>query len=141
LHHWRARGGFNPEVTVCTDDVPRGRPAPWMIFRAAERLNAFPLSSIIVVDDTPVGIEAGLNAGAWTVAVTRTGNSLGLSEDEVARLDPSDRVTRLASADQDFRSIGAHYVIESVADLLPVIEDITARLVASPALIPSAPSP
>ena len=66
-------GGFEPDVIVCADDVPRGRPAPWMIFRAAERLDVYPMSDVVVVDDTPVGIEAGLNAGAWTVAVTRTG--------------------------------------------------------------------
>ena len=80
-------GGYDPEVIVCADDVPRGRPAPWMIFRAAERLDVYPVSDLVVVDDTVTGIEAGLNAGAWTVAVTRTGNSLGLSVQELARLD------------------------------------------------------
>ncbi len=75
-------GGYHPDVIVCADDVKNGRPAPWMVFRAAERLDVYPMSEVLVVDDTPVGIEAGLNAGAWTVAVTRTGNSLGLSLEE-----------------------------------------------------------
>src|SRR5262249_18003628 len=33
-----ARGGFSPDVIVCSDDVSAGRPAPWMNFRAAEQL-------------------------------------------------------------------------------------------------------
>ena len=117
-------GGFDPDVTICADDVPRGRPAPWMIFHAAERLDVFPMTSIVVVDDTTVGIEAGLNAGAWTVAVTKTGNAIGLSEHEVARLDKSDLAARLTAAAADFQRLGAHFVIESVADLLPVLEKV-----------------
>ena len=89
-------GGYEPDVIVCADDVSRGRPAPWMIFRAAERLDVYPMSDVVVVDDTPVGIEAGLNAGAWTVAVTRTGNSLGLSAEELARIDRAELAARLA---------------------------------------------
>ena len=117
-------GGFEPDVIICADDVPRGRPAPWMIFRAAERLDVYPMSDVVIVDDTPVGIEAGLNAGAWTVAVTRTGNCLGLTSEAVARTDRSELAARLETASEDFRRGGAHHVIESVADLLPVLNEL-----------------
>jgi phosphonoacetaldehyde hydrolase len=118
-------GGYDPDVIICADDVRGGRPAPWMIFRAAEQLGVYPMSSVLVVDDTPVGIEAGLNAGAWTVAVTRTGNSLGLSAEELARTDRVDLSARLAAANESFKQAGAHRVIESVANLLPVLEDLS----------------
>ena len=36
----------------------------WMLFRAAERLGVYPMSDVVAVDDTPVGIEAARNAGA-----------------------------------------------------------------------------
>jgi phosphonoacetaldehyde hydrolase len=114
-------GGYEPDIIVCADDVKSGRPAPWLIFHAAEQLGVYPMSSILVVDDTPIGIEAGLNAGAWTVGVTRTGNSLGLSTEELARLDPTELATRLAAASEQFRRAGAHHVIESVAELLTVL--------------------
>jgi phosphonoacetaldehyde hydrolase len=117
-------GGYEPSVLICADDVPGGRPAPWMIYRAVERLDVYPMSSVVIVDDTPVGIEAGLNAGAWTVAVTRTGNSLGLSAEEVARSDRGQLAVKLEAAAESFRLVGAHSVIESVADLLPVLERI-----------------
>jgi phosphonoacetaldehyde hydrolase len=116
--------GFDPDVIVCSDDVPNGRPAPWMIFRAAEQLNVYPLSTVVVVDDTIVGIKAGLNAGAWTIGVTRTGNALGLSEAEVAQLAEADRDARVTEAATQFREAGAHQVIESVADLIPALDAI-----------------
>jgi phosphonoacetaldehyde hydrolase len=122
------QGGFAPDAIICADDVPQGRPFPWMLFRAAERLNAYPPSAIVAVDDTPVGIEAGKNAGAWTVAVTRSGNSLGLSHAETEALDPAELKRRIETAAADFRHQGADYVIDSVADLLPALDDITARL-------------
>lgn len=122
------RQGFAPDVVICADDVPQGRPAPWMLYRAAEKLNAFPPSSIVAIDDTPVGIEAGRNAGAWTVAITRTGNSLGLSAEEVSALDPVERSRRIDAAAAQFLDLGADYVIESVADLLPVLDEISLRL-------------
>jgi len=131
-------GGFDPDVVICADDVQRGRPAPWMIFRAAERLDVFPMTAVVVVDDTAVGIEAGLNAGAWTVAVTKTGNCLGLSEQEISQLDEADLAARLGAAAADFQRLGAHHVIESVADLLPFLDNLAC---AGPKLTITSPSP
>ena len=115
-------GGFEPEVILCADDTPQGRPAPWMIFRAAEALGVYPMNRILVVDDTVPGIEAGREAGARTVAVTRTGNALGLSLNELAQLDPADLSSRLHFATATFQAAGAHAIIESVADLFPVLD-------------------
>jgi phosphonoacetaldehyde hydrolase len=119
--------GYAPDVSICADDVPCGRPAPWMLFRAVERLGVFPMSRVVVVDDTPVGIEAGRHAGAWTVGVSRTGNGLGLSRAEVEQLDRSALNERLAAVAADLEQAGAQHVIESVADLVPVHDLIEAR--------------
>ncbi|MDX1966429.1 MAG: phosphonoacetaldehyde hydrolase [Planctomycetaceae bacterium] len=120
-----AAQGYAPEVLVCSDDVPAGRPAPWMNFLAAQQLGVYPMSSIVVVDDTPIGIGAGLNAGAITVAVTQTGNALGLSEREVAALTERERRARTATIEQEFLAMGAHYVVSSVSELGSLIEQIT----------------
>ena len=42
-------------------------------------LNVWPAAACVKVDDTLPGIEEGLNAGMWTVAVALTGNGMGLS--------------------------------------------------------------
>lgn len=112
-----ARGGYTPDVIVCSDDGPAGRPDPWMNRRAAELLGVASMNSVLVVDDTVVGIEAGLNAGALTLAVTQTGNALGLSAEEVATLPAPELQARLTKIEQEFRSLGAHFVIPSVAQL------------------------
>jgi phosphonoacetaldehyde hydrolase len=112
-----ARGGYSPDVIVCADEVRAGRPAPWMNLRAAELLGIDTLNSVVVVDDTPVGIQAGRNAGAWTVAVSQTGNQLGLSLDEVAALDPNHLDIRLKEISRGFLAVGAHLVIRSVVEL------------------------
>jgi phosphonoacetaldehyde hydrolase len=112
-----ARGGYKPDVTICSDDVPAGRPAPWMNLRAAEHLGVYPLSSVLVIDDTPLGIAAARNAGALAVAVSQTGNALGLSLEEVAALPEEELKKQLASIHEQFMSAGAHFVVRSVAEL------------------------
>lgn len=116
-----ARGGYSPDVVICADDVTVGRPAPWMNFLAAQQLDVYPFSNIVVIDDTKVGIEAGNNAGATTVAISRTGNSLGLSAEQTAALPPAELESKLLSIRQDFLAAGADYVIESLVELPELI--------------------
>lgn len=112
-----ARGGYAPDVIICSDDVSAGRPAPWMNFRAAEQLGVYPMDTIVVVDDTPLGIAAGRSAGAWTIAVSRTGNALGLSAQEVAALSAPELQGRLSQIESEFTAAGAHVVLHSVTEL------------------------
>lgn len=120
-----SRGGYRPDVVVCSDEVAAGRPAPWMIFRATEALGVYPMSSVVVVDDTPVGIAAGRNAGAVTVAVSQTGNALGLSRAEAESLADDDLSSRLDAIAREFREAGADHVIRSVAELPELIDRLT----------------
>jgi phosphonoacetaldehyde hydrolase len=126
-----ARAGFSPDVVICADDVSAGRPAPWMNFHALEKLGVFPMSSVLVVDDTPVGIKAGLNTGAWTVAISQTGNAMGLSEAEVKTLPAAECQSRLAAIERDFRAVGAHYVLHSVAELPGLLDRLEIHSAAS----------
>lgn len=61
------------DALVCTDDVPAGRPAPYMVFRAMERTTACDVRRVAVVGDTPRDLEAGTNAGAGFVVGVATG--------------------------------------------------------------------
>lgn len=88
------------------------------------------MHSVVKVDDTPVGIVAGHNAGCWTVGVTRSGNQVGLSQTEVEALSTDELRQKLDSAASVFESVNAHYTIESVADLPQVLDDIQTRLTA-----------
>lgn len=122
------RQGYEPEVVVCADEVEQARPAPWMALRAAERLGVYPAEALVKVGDTPADVGEGLNAGMWTVAVVRHGNEVGLSEVELSEVKPEERELRVAQAAERLARTGAHYVIDSVRELEPVIAAINARL-------------
>lgn len=65
---------------------------------------------------------------AWTVGVALTGNVFGCSEAEVAALPAPEFTARRAAAVAKLTAAGAHYVIDGVADLMPVIAAIEGRL-------------
>lgn len=110
------RSGLPTDVIVTASDVTAGRPAPWMIFKAAERLGVYPMDRVVVVDDTEAGVQAGANAGCRTLGVSRTGNLLGLSEMEYRDIGDR-RAAVLADASKRLKEAGADAVLESVADL------------------------
>jgi phosphonoacetaldehyde hydrolase len=116
--------GFEPEAIVCASDVSPGRPAPWMCLENARRLGVYPMESMVKVDDTIVGIEAGLNAGMWAVGVARSGNLVGLSEEELRQLPEGEQAALVETATAKLYAGGAHYVIDTIADLPRVLEQI-----------------
>ncbi|MFN3437696.1 MAG: phosphonoacetaldehyde hydrolase [Acidovorax sp.] len=123
-----ARGGFVPDSLVCAGDLVTGRPTPLMMWRTFADLGICWPSTVVKVDDTEVGIEEGLNAGTWTVGVCVSGNAMGLSLADWQALSEEQQIARRAAAAAKLHGAGAHYVIDSVADLLPVLDDIQHRL-------------
>ena len=51
------------DTTVCGDEVPRGRPAPYMIFRCMEATGTASVHRVASVGDTTLDLQAGRNAG------------------------------------------------------------------------------
>lgn len=125
----RARSeGYSPEVSLCADDVTPGRPAPWLCIEAAKRLGVFPMAAVVKVDDTVAGVAAGRNAGAWSIGVVASGNEVGLSREGLERLDTDRRDARLQSAAKRLTDAGAHYLVETIAELPAVVARINERL-------------
>ncbi len=125
-----AAQGYAPDNLVCAGDLPGGRPSPLMMYRCFADLGVFPPWSAVKVDDTAPGIAEGKAAGTWTVGVAMSGNALGFSEQELADLPSEEREIRREAAYATLRETGADVVIDSVADLMPVIDDIERRLAA-----------
>lgn len=125
-----ARQGYEPEVVICSGDTPSGRPAPLMTWAALIQLDAWPASHCIKVDDAPVGIAEGRNAGCWTVGIAASGNEVGLTHEDFLKLSPDERGARVAEAARKLKAEGADYVINDVSELLPVVHEIARRIVA-----------
>jgi phosphonoacetaldehyde hydrolase len=114
--------GIAPEALVCSDETPQSRPAPWACFRLAERFGVFPMSRCVKVGDTPADMAEGRNAGMFSIAVSDTGNELGLSADEFSALAPGKRAALRAAAAARLRDAGAQTVLGSVSELPAWIE-------------------
>lgn len=87
-------------------------------------LGVYPVSACVKVGDTVADIAEGLNAGMWTVGLTRTGNELGLSPAEEAALPRAELERRLLAASERLLAAGAHYTVEGPAELPAVIDSI-----------------
>jgi phosphonoacetaldehyde hydrolase len=120
--------GFSPECTVCAEDVHEGRPAPWMVFRVMEELGVYPPAAVVKVGDTVPDIQEGLNAGVWSVGVTRAGSDIGCTEEEWGALDRGEQQVRLARARLKLLAAGAHAVVESLAELPALVAELSERL-------------
>lgn len=120
--------GYCPDSNFCASDVPAGRPEPWMVIGNMQATRTFPPAAVVKIDDTTPGIGEGLNAGTWTIGLSKTGNEVGLTADEIDKLDPETRERKLARADMNLRQAGAHFVVEGIADVPPVIDEINERL-------------
>jgi phosphonatase-like hydrolase len=51
------------EASICSDEVPRGRPAPYLIFRAMEAARATDVRRVLNVGDTALDLLSAFNAG------------------------------------------------------------------------------
>jgi phosphonoacetaldehyde hydrolase len=122
------QAGYKPDCSLVPGDVGGGRPHPFMIYEIAVRLQVYPLAAIAKVGDTPADVQEGLNAGAWSIGVAATGNAIGLSWTEFHALPESERKIRVSNAHRELEGAGAHYVVDSVADLDAVLDDIDIRL-------------
>jgi len=120
--------GYEPDECVCASDVPAGRPHPWMCLENAKKLEVYPMESIVKIGDTLPDISEGLNAGMWTIGLAKTGNEMGLTEQEIDELEPDTRARRLKRASDRLAQAGAHYVVDGISDLEPVLDEIQARL-------------
>jgi phosphonoacetaldehyde hydrolase len=122
------RQGFTTDASICAEDVSGGRPAPWMIFRAMEALNVYPPSAVVKTGDTVPDIGEGLSAGAWSVGVLRASSEIGCGAAEWDALPAAERTRRASAARDKLLRAGAHAVLDTLAELPALLDDLDARL-------------
>jgi phosphonoacetaldehyde hydrolase len=124
-----AEQGYAPDCTVCADDLAAGaRPGPWMALACVQDLHIGAVSHCVKVDDTVPGIAEGLNAGMWTVGLALSGSPAGWTHTEYEQADEATRRIVRERVTPMFEAAGAHFVIDTVADLPAVLRDIEERL-------------
>lgn len=120
--------GYAPDYVVAADEIALPRPAAQGVLKNLVELDVKSVHHCVKVDDTAPGIAEGLNAGMWTVAVAVSGNAVALSLDEWQALDADEQATLRRSAHESLKPAGAHFVIDTVAELPAVLNQIEERL-------------
>ena len=130
LEEAAAKQGYLPDAAVAGDEVVNGaRPRPFMLYRNLDLMGVSPIQSVVKVDDTISGVGEALEAGCWGVGVARYSNYMNIdSLDEAATLSEEEIERRVARTRGILEQAGAHYVVDSLAELPEVIADINTRL-------------
>lgn len=124
-----ASQGIAPDHVVAGDELAAGgRPGPYMALANVLALGIGDVRRCVKVDDTTPGIEEGRRAGMWTVGLSLSGNETGYTAEAFAALDEAGRAQCRETASARLFASGAHYVIDTVADLPRVLEEISVRM-------------
>jgi beta-phosphoglucomutase len=84
--------------TVSAEEVAHGKPHPDVFLRAAEKLGVEP-SRCVVVEDAPVGVEAGRRGGMRTIGIAGVRGHLDADVVTISMADlPPDTFDRLVPA-------------------------------------------
>ena len=123
------------DVTVAADETVRPRPTQHMINRNIEKIQALDpednqlsnLDLVVKIDDTEMGIQEGVNAGCWTIGLSRYSNLMGNFTDDVDQFEkahPEEYRERLAQIGRRLRAAGADYVVCDITKVPRIIGDI-----------------
>ena len=123
-----ATNGYVADHVVATDEVPNGRPWPAQALANVIALGIDDVAACVKVDDTVPGILEGRRAGMWTVALTCSGNALGLTYEQFRALDSATLASERQRIEAMFEGSRPHYLIDTITDLPRVINDINQRL-------------
>merc|ERR1712183_628627 len=120
------------DSAVAGDEVDNNmgfRPAPFMLYKNLNNMGVFPIDSVVKVDDTAGGVGEGLNAGCWSVGVAAYSNYTDVDTlEEWANMGEEEKEKRRQQSREKLLASQAHYVIDSIAQLPTVVEDIEARM-------------
>ena len=119
-----AKHGYVIDNCVTSDNLPGGRPKPYMIYQNMCELDIASPRSVVKVGDTISDIKEGVNAGAWSVGVILGSNELALTEEEVAVMPAEELKTRMLDVRYRMYAAGADYVIDDMTELPMLIESM-----------------
>lgn len=122
-----AKSGYVIDNCVTSDNLPGGRPKPYMIFQNMQEMDIASPRSVVKVGDTISDIKEGVNAGVWSVGVILGSNELALTEKEVTAMPATELRQRMRAARYKMYAAGADYVIDDITELPMLIESLERR--------------
>ena len=114
LNHYDIEPDYSLSSTCMT--IP-GRPDPSMIYELMKRCDVQDPRQVVKIDDTPVGIKEGKNAGCHTIGVARWSAQMGVndpSEFNTIDEDHNFRMKRVNQCIDYLRSYNPDYVTSNL---------------------------
>ncbi|SDI49854.1 hypothetical protein SAMN05216588_11812 [Pseudomonas flavescens] len=105
----------------------RAWPAPDACWQALSTLQIDRLDGCVLVSGEPRLLQAGLNAGLWTVGLAACGSLAGHALSDWEILDAAQRDRVRADATLALYRLGAHSVIDQLTDLPACLDDLQIR--------------
>jgi beta-phosphoglucomutase-like phosphatase (HAD superfamily) len=102
-------------------------PAPDACWKALMALNVECLDGCVLVSGEPRLLQAGLNAGLWTIGLASCGSLCGLAPTEWQALTQQEREFKRGKATVQLFSLGVHSVIDHLGELDTCLADISLR--------------
>ncbi|MBV4487521.1 HAD family phosphatase [Pseudomonas sp. SWRI153] len=102
-------------------------PAPNACWQALMELNVGSLDGCVLVSGEPRLLQAGLNAGLWTIGLASCGSLCGLSPSEWQALSQKEREHLRGKATVQLFALGVHSVIDHLGELETCLADINLR--------------
>ena len=100
-------------------------PAPHACWQALMTLNVERLEGCVLVSGEPRLLQAGLNAGLWTIGLASCGSLCGLAPNEWQALTQQEREFKRGKATMELFGLGVHSVIDHLGELDTCLADIS----------------
>ncbi len=119
--------GYRVDNLVTPNEVPAGRPAPYMIYKNMIDLAIPSVDQVVKVGDTIADIKEGVNAKVWSVGIVTGSNEMGVSEEEYNSRPAEEWESLKKEVRERMLAAGAHFVLDTIAELPACIEKISNR--------------
>lgn len=119
-----AAKGYVVDNLVTPDEVPGGRPAPYMIYKNMIDLAIPSVDNVVKVGDTLADIREGVNAKVWSIGIITGSNEMGITEEEYNHRTPDELAALKHDVRERMMQAGAHFVLDTIAELPACIEKI-----------------
>ncbi|MCO6060346.1 HAD family phosphatase [Pseudomonas sp. MOB-449] len=102
-------------------------PAPDSCWQALAGLGVSHLEGCVLISASPRLLQAGLNAGLWTIGLAASGPLCGQAPADWQALGSAERDRLRAAATLELYRLGAHSVIDHLGELAPCLADLASR--------------
>lgn len=119
-----AAKGYVVDNLVTPDNLPAGRPAPYMIYKNMIDLAIPSVDNVVKVGDTIADIKEGVNAKVWSIGIITGSNEMGITEEEYNRRTPDELAALKQEVRERMMAAGAHFVLDNITELPACIEKI-----------------